>query len=259
MTAVGPWQAQTFSLALALAILLAGAVALRLLPGRRHAALDACLLALAGGLLAARAGHALLHYEHFSRAPEDILRLESGGLEWHAGLVGALAGLWLGMRWRQLDWRALLDALAPAPALLCLGAWRGCMAAGCGYGREVDTLAHHSPLLVAELADVYGIYAPRYNTMLFGLSLGVLALLLAGLLYRRRWLPGVRLWLMLALPAGGMFLIGFLRADSVPQWGPLRSDQWLDLAVLAICALALWRGRRSWAGMSGPQREGSAA
>ena len=248
MTAIGPWQLQTFSLALALAVLLAGAVALHLLPGRRLAALDACLPALAGGLLAARAGHVLLHYEHFSRAPEDILRLESGGLEWHAGLVGALAGLWLGTRRVRLSWPALLDALTPAPALLCLGAWRGCMAAGCGYGREVDTLAHHSPLLVAELADVYGIYAPRYNTMLFGLSLGVVALLLAGLLYRRRLLRGARFWLVLALLAGGMFLIGFLRADIVPQWGPLRSDQWLDLAALAACALALWRGRGSEAG-----------
>jgi len=244
MTAIGPWQVQTYSLTLALAILLSGAVALRLRPGRPLAALDACLLALATGLLAARAGHVLLHLEHFVRTPEDILRWSSGGLEWHSALAGALAGLWLGARWRALAWPALLDALTPALALLCLGAWRGCMAAGCGYGREVDTLANHSPLLVAELPDIYGIAAPRYNTPLFGLLLAVIALLLAGLFHRRRWLPGSRFWLLLALLAAGTFAIGFWRADPVPQWGGLRSDQWLDLAVVFTCAWALRRGRR---------------
>ena len=238
MTAVGPWQLHTFSLALALAILLAGAVALRQRPGPPLAALDACLLALALGLLAARGGHVLLHLEHFARAQQDILRWSSGGLEWHSGLAGALAGLWLGARWRRLAWPALLDALTPALALLCLGAWRGCMAAGCGYGREVDTLANHSPLLVAELPDIYGIVAPRYNTPLFGLLLGVLALLLAGLFYRRRLLRGMRFWLLLATLAAGMLTIGFWRADSVPQWAGLRSDQWLD------CAWRLRRARR---------------
>ncbi len=244
MTTIGPWQVQTFSLALALAILPGGALALWQRPGRPGAVLDALLPALAAGLLAARGGHVLLHAAHFSVVPQDILRLESGGLEWHSGLAGALVGLWLGARWRGLNLRALLDALAPTPALLMLGGWRACMAVGCGHGREVDTLAHHSPLLVAELPDVYGIYAPRYNTPLFGLLAGVIALLLAGLLYRRGRLRGSRFWLLTLLLAAAMFLIGLWRADSVPQWAGLRSDQWLDLAVMAGCAWPLWRGRR---------------
>ncbi len=245
MTAIGPWQVQTFSLTLALAILLAGAVALRQRSGSPLAVLDACLLALAPGLLAARGGHVLLHLEHFARTPEDILRWSSGGLEWHSALLGALAGLWLGARWLGLAWPALLDSLTPALALLCLGAWRGCMAVGCGYGREVDTLANHSPLLVAELPDIYGIFAPRYNTPLFGLLLGVIALLLAGLFYRRRWLRGTRFWLLLAFLTAGMLFIGFWRADPVPEWAGWRSDQWLDLALLLACAWPLRRGRRS--------------
>ncbi len=244
MTGIGPWQVQTFSLALALAILLSAAVALRHRPGRPGAVLDVCLLALATGLLAARSGHILLHAAHFAAVPSDILRLGSGGLEWHSALAGALGGLWLGARWRRIEARELLDALTPALALLALGAWRGCMAAGCGYGREVDTLANHSPLLVAELPDVYAIYAPRYNTPLMGLLLALAALLLAGMLYRRGWLPGRRFWLTLLLLAAGMFLIGFLRADSVPLWAGLRSDQWLDLAVILGSAWPLWRRRR---------------
>ena len=229
MTAIGPWQVQTFSLVLALAVLLAGALALWRGPGRPAAVFDACLLALATGLLAARGAHVLLHLAHFSVVPQD----------------GALFGLWLGARWRRLDRGELLDALAPAPALLMLAGWRACMATGCGYGREVDTLAHHSPLLVAELSDIYGIYAPRYNTPLFGLLAGLIALLLAGLLHRRRWLTGLRFWLLTLVLAAVMFVIGFWRADSVPQWAGLRSDQWLDVAVMAGCAWPLWRGRRS--------------
>ncbi len=244
MTSIGPLQLQTFSLALALAILLSAAVALRQRPGRPGAVIDVCLLALATGLLAARSGHILLHAAHFAALPSDILRLESGGLEWHSALAGALGGLWLGARWRRVDRRALLDALAPALPLLTLGAWRGCAAAGCAYGREVDTLANHSALLVAELPDIYAIHAPRYNTPLLGLLLALAALLLTGLLFRRAWLRGRRFWLTLLLLAAGVFLIGFLRADSLPLWAGLRSDQWLDLAVMLACAWPLWRGRR---------------
>ena len=175
MTSIGPLQLQTFSLALALAILLSAAVALRQRPGPPGAVIDVCLLALVTGLLAARSGHILLHAAHFSVVPEDIWRLGSGGLEWHSALAGALGGLWLGARWRRVDRRALLDSLAPALALLTLGAWRGCAAAGCAYGREVDTLANHSALLVAELPDIYAIHAPRYNTPLMGLLLALAA------------------------------------------------------------------------------------
>ena len=245
MTYVGPLQLQTFSLALALAIALAVVIALSRRPARTGATLDVCLLALAGGLLAARGGHILLHAAYFAAVPADMLRAGSGGLEWHSGLAGALGGLWLGARWRRVDGRALLDVLTPAPALLALGAWRGCVAAGCGFGREVDTLAHHPPLLVAELPDVYAIHAPRYNTPLSGMLLALVALLLAGLLFRRGRLRGLRFWLLTLLLAAGMFLIGFLRADSVPMWAGLRADQWLDLVVMAGSALALRREMRT--------------
>ena len=74
MTSIGPLQLQTFSLALALAILLSAAVALRQRPGRPGAVIDVCLLALATGLLAARSGHILLHAAHFSAScRSDIL------------------------------------------------------------------------------------------------------------------------------------------------------------------------------------------
>lgn len=245
MTSIGPLQLQTFSLALALAIVLAGLIALSRAPGRPGATLDACLVALAAGLVAARIGHILLHAAHFTLVPEDILRPGSGGLEWHAGLAGALGGLWAGARLRRVDPRALLDALTPAPALLALGAWRGCLAAGCAFGREVDTLANYPPLLVAELPDIYAIEAPRYNTPLAGMTLALAALLLAALCFRRAWLAGRRFWLTLLLLAAGMFLIGFLRADSVPRWAGLRADQWLDLAVMAGCVWPLWRETRA--------------
>ena len=97
---------------------------------------------------------------------------------------------------------------------------------------------------MAELPDIYAIHAPRYNTPLMGLLLALAALLLTGLLFRRGWLRGRRFWLTLLLLAAGTFLIGFLRADSVPLWAGLRSDQWLDLAVMLACAWPLWRGRR---------------
>src|SRR5690606_38377072 len=114
-------------------------------------------------------------------------------------------------------------------------------AANCGFGAEVNTLANYPPLVVAELPDVYGIPAPRYNTQLFGLVLALLALGLTIWLFRRGLLVGRRFWLVLALLSAGMFAIGFFRADYALQVADLRADQWLDLAAMFLSIMLLWK------------------
>jgi prolipoprotein diacylglyceryltransferase len=108
----------------------------------------------------------------------------------------------------------------------------------------VDTLANYPPLVVAELPDVYGIPAPRYNTQGFGLVLALLVFGLTVWLFRRGLWSGQRFWLVLALLSVGMFGIGFLRADYALIIANLRADQWLDLGVLlvsVVCFLNIQR------------------
>lgn len=236
-TTLGPLTLPTFTLLLALAVAAAAAISLYRAPVRAGAA-DCGLAALAGAAVGARAAHVLLNLDYFAGAPAEALRFSAGGLNWHGAVVGGLAGLWLAARWRRVDAAALLDRLALALPLLVFAVWWGCLGAACGYGAEVDTLAHYPAWMVAELRDVYGLPAPRYNTQVFGMALGAALLPVMALVTRRGWLRGRRFWLALALVSAGMFAIGFARADYTPAIAGLRADQWLDLVLLA---LAGWR------------------
>lgn len=237
-TRIGPLEIQTFTLALALAFAAALGWAVWRVPASRGAVVDVCLGALVGGVLSARLFHILLNWTYFAYNMNEILRLRSGGLDWHGALLGGLCGLLLVARWRKVAVTPLLDALALALPLLALAGWWGCRAANCAFGAEVDTLANYPALLVAELPDVYGIPAPRYNTQLIGLVLALTVLLITGALIWRGWLAGRRFWLALALLSLGMFGIGFFRADYAVMVAGLRADQWLDLGALLV---SLWR------------------
>ncbi len=248
-TPLGPWTPPTFTLTLALAILACagwGIVRLRVsISAPAGAVADAYLAALAAGLLAARLGHVILNWNYFADHLDEIIRLQSGGLDWHGGALGALAGLWLAARWRRLPFAALRDALTPAPPLLALAAWWGCWAAACAYGREVEALWQHPALLVAESADIYGIVAPRYRAQEWGLALAGLALLIALALLVTGWLPRRRFWLTLLLVSLGLFAVGFLRGDPVLPFGPLRLDQVFDLALAGLSLAGLARPGRT--------------
>ena len=233
-TPFGPLRLQTYTLALALAVLASISMSVYRTQARRGAIIDACLGALVVGVVGARVGHVLLNWEYFAYNSREIVRIQSGGLDWHGALLGGLLGLFVVARWRRVALLPLLDALTPALPLLALAAWWGCLEANCAFGVEVDTLANYPPLLVAERPDVYGIPAPRYNTQLFGLILAVIVLALVGVLLWRGWLPVRRFWLVLALLSLGMFGIGFFRADFAVAIRGLRADQWLDLAVVAL-------------------------
>ena len=228
----------TFGLALTLGIALSVGIGIFRSGYRLSAVIDAGLGALAGGIVGARIVHVLLNWTYFADHLGEALRPNAGGLDWHGALVGGVIGLALVARWRltlrRLSVRALLDALAPALPLLAFAGWVGCAAAVCGYGAEVDTLAHYPAFAVAESRDVYGIVAPRYNTQVFGLVLALLLLALSVVLPRFDGLRYRRFWILLALFSIGMFGIGFYRGDSAPIWLGLRADQWLDQLTLVL-------------------------
>ena len=225
---LGPVTLRTFSLSLLLALVAAlGFAALR--RGWRLGNLvDVCLAGFAGGLVGARFFHVLLQWTYFSDNLGEAFRLNTGGLDWHGAVFGGMIGLGLASRWRKLSIQALLDALTPALPLLALAGWIGCYAVACGYGAEVDTLAHYSPLAASEIPDIYGIVAPRYNSQIFGIGLALVLLLITSVLLWRNWLYQRRFWLVLELLSVGMFVIGFYRGDSIPFLVGFRADQWLD-------------------------------
>jgi phosphatidylglycerol:prolipoprotein diacylglycerol transferase len=249
----GPLTLRTYN-----AWLLGGALAALLVIGwraTRHPAghvrawFDVSLATGLGGLIGARGLYVILRWEQFRAAPGQIAHLSLGGTAWHGGvMVGLLVAL-LSARWRRVPFRAWTDAAALAWPLLLATAWAACRAAGCAYGYEVATLADWPLWLVEELPDAYGLIAPRLDVQAGGIALAVSLGLLAALLTWRGWLPGVRLWLVLALTGLGQALLSFVRADYAPVWLHHRADRLFDLALLGVSTImgcALWlAGRRT--------------
>lgn len=233
-----------FSLALTVGLALSIGIGLRRSGTRPAALIDACLGGMAGGLIGARAAHVLLNWTYFAENVDEALRLNAGGLDWHGAVIGGLVGLTLAARLQQLDTRALLDALAPALPVLAFAGWMGCWAAVCGYGAEVDTLAHYPAFAAAETRDVYGIIAPRYNTQIFGIALAAALLAVSVALARGGWLKGRRFWALLALLSAAMFGIGFLRGDYAVMVAGIRADQWIDVAFVLWGAVLTLYNRR---------------
>lgn len=234
----------TFTVALAVVIVVSAGLLLR--RAERPAALaDALLLALLGALLLGRLFHAGLNWDYFGANAGEILNLRLGGLDWHGAALGGWLGLQAGALLRRpaADSADLLDALAPLLPLLGMAAWYGCTGWGCGYGREVATLADYPAWAAVESQDVFGIVAPRLNTAFFGGLLSAMALVITLGLAWRGWMRGQRFWCALALLSAGMFMIGFLRGDHALRWFGLRADQWLDLG---LATLSLYRIQRSW-------------
>jgi phosphatidylglycerol:prolipoprotein diacylglycerol transferase len=231
----GAFRLPVYSLMLLVAVVTAFVSAVYRSPYRFAQVIDVALAAVVLGLIGARLEYVALTWDYFAAHPDEILRLELGGLGWHGAVLGAYAGMALMARWRGLDRRELLSRGAWALPLIALAGWVGCAAAGCGYGREVDTLANYADWLVWETRDVYGILAPRYATARFGVALAVVVALVGTLTRRER-----RVWVMLALLSAGMFGIGFLRADAAPLVSGLRADQVLDAVFLVMAVQRLF-------------------
>ena len=190
---------------------------------------DGALIALLGAALLGRAGHVLLSWDYFALHPEEALRFDLGGIDWHGAALGALLGLWIGPRLRRFALNQALAWCAPLVGVIGVMVWRMCAGAGCAAGGEVDTLARYPALIVAELPDRYGIAAPRWNTPLMGMAGSLIALIVGLIALRRRW--GARgFWLALALMALIMLIIGAFRPVTM-------TERMLDGGILLFALL----------------------
>jgi len=166
-----------------------------------------------------------------------------GALLWHGTLWGAIIGGVLGARLRRVAITPLWIGFAAALPVMVMGGWMACASAGCAYGREVGTLAELPAPILIESADIYGIVAPRFNTPLFGVLLGMGMGGITTVFLRTRASSALFPLMVLSLCIG-MFGIGLLRGDIFPMIGGIRWDRWLDGvsgSVAVVWLLAVFR------------------
>ena len=195
---------------------------------------DGILVMVAAGLIGGRIGFVIGSWDYFQIHPDEAWQLWQGGLSYHGAVLAAGLSLWLWSWWQGVAMRHYLGLYAPAFALLVLFGWGACWLDGCGYGQEA-TLGW----LTADLPDVYGVYAVRYQTQLGGMVTGLLALLLPWLLGHlwAVWQRPLRQFgLTLLLMSLGHLLVGLGRGDGLPLLWGWSVGLWLDglLVLLAI-------------------------
>ncbi len=244
---IGPLVIRTYTLLLDI-VLVGGLVVLGWQGHRREqnagAWVDAGLITVVGGLIGGRLIHVALYAAYFRENPVEILRVWTGGIDWHGAVLGGLLALGIAALRGMARFRAFTDVAAfllPAGAALI---YTGCWMTSCGHGREVVSLAAYPPMIAQELPDLYGVIAPRLASQLYGLLWSLILVGIAALLARRISMEGVGFWLILLLTAVGAFAIGFTRGDAIAMIGGLRIDQALDAGLIVAAVVGFVLARR---------------
>ncbi len=205
---------------------------------------DAGLAALIAGVVGARLFHVGLNWDYFATHTDEVLRLGAGGLNWHGAVICGGVAFGGMIHWHKLNPRLIWDSAAWCLPFIAFAAWWGCWRAACAFGAEVVTLADYPAPLVWEARDLTNTIAPRFATQPIGMFAAWLVWMALAFISWRGMFTGRRFPLALALLAGGMFALGYLRGDSAGTLASLRFDQWLDLALGLGAALWLARPTR---------------
>jgi phosphatidylglycerol:prolipoprotein diacylglycerol transferase len=162
---------------------------------------DIMVWAILGIILGGRLGYVLFYKPGFYfDHPEEILKVWSGGMSFHGGLIGITAAMFLFARRFKISFLAITDLVAVVgPIGLFLGRLAN-FVNGELYGRQTD-----SPLAMIFPGDPYQV--PRYPSQLFeaGLEGVVLFLFLLAIALGTRALHRTGM-------LSGLFLIGYCAA-----------------------------------------------
>ncbi len=184
---------------------------------RRTVLGGAWMIALVG-LLGGRMGYVLGQRAYFVQHAADVWRLTRvGGF----AAVGVWLGGMLGLAWwrqrTRVPGREAVILFAAAALLSAAGAWWGCAAVGCAWGREAWQVAPLWRWACAMSPDMMHVPALRYDVPLLG------AVAALGLAIGSLWQRDFGIW---ALPLYGLLCAGLtlLRGDPYPAIYGVRWD-----------------------------------
>jgi len=172
-----------------------------------------------------------------------LATFRAGGV-FFGGLIAALLVAFFYLRRKRLPALAVADAVAPAIALGHVLGRVGCFLAGCCWGQQCDlpwAVTFTDPLA----QELFGtpLWVPLHPTQLYEAFAEAVIFVILYLRFRRAHRPGGIIGLYLVLYPAARFGVEFVRAHDVanPQLGPLLSEQWVALGLMAGGAWLLAR------------------
>jgi len=190
---------------------------------------DLAFWLMAGGILGARLAYVISNFDYYRAAPQDIIRIDQGGLIYYGGFIGGAIAFFSFAAWRRMPALDLGDFVATALPLGHAFGRVGCFLNGCCGG----CAASHPSFLTGGLA--------RYPVQLYEslFNLGVYAFLTWFFLRRRGPRHGAVIALYLLLYPVGRFLLEFIRGDDRMRVGGLDVAQEISLAMIVV-GIVLW-------------------
>lgn len=225
---------QTYTVSLAIAILVSFAwMIFRMRVNQRKAVFDLCLLTLIGAVVIGRIVHVSLNWQFFVDRTELIWQIQrEGGLNWQGSLFAGLIVSYGMAKFRAIDFAELLSHAIVILPWLSLVSWYACATAGCAYGANVEHMTDYPGWMTWLADDIYGLTMPRFATQPIGMTVSLILLLIAFLLYWQGWLKRIRFPAMLIAICLLSIAIEFLRGDYALDWWGIRSSVWLSGGVI---------------------------
>jgi len=191
------------------------------------------ILSVVGGRLL----YVLVEFPYFLKNPQNILKVQSGGLVLYGAFLLTVPTLYFYTRIKGINFWQCFDLIAVCIAMAIFFVRLGCFYNGCCFGKPTDL-----PWAVTygegtfPFQFYHGI-APIHPTQIYESLNG---LVLAGILFwllKRKPFHGIVIAFFFAWYGVVRFLFEFLRGDPKRGYfGPLSTSQWLSLVAIAAAS-----------------------
>jgi len=186
---------------------------------------DLGIIFILAGIIGARIGYVLLHWEEFSSDLIGILKVYHGGLIFSTGFLLALTVSLIYIKKKKIKFLKVADCIIPYVVLGQAIGRIGCFFNGCCYGIPTDSfLGVKFPHLQYSV----------YPTQLF--SSAFLFILFFILKYLKRFLhfTGAIFYLYILFYSMFRFFMDYIRADAIFIYGRLSFFQYITIVIFLV-------------------------
>ena len=199
--------------------------------------MDIALISMVCGVLGARLFYVALNWQYFANQPLEIIMIHRGGLVLYGGLIMAIAGDLIYLKWQNAPIWEIADIAGPTACLGQAAGRLGCFFNGCCYGLPTGSFfGVNFPPGSAAFYQYPGVAITPIQLVATLINLGLFAFLWWRL--TKRHFQGQIFSLYGILYSVYRFGIEFARGDVERGfYGTLSTSQWISIC---FCLFFMW-------------------